>query len=115
MDVSIDVKDVNVIKIVKKAQIFKGAMSGFLVGGFLGSALGLASGDDPPRLFRSFSAEEKAVISGIALGGAGILVGGICGAISGDDKTITIARQSPRSLKMILKKLRKKARIPQYR
>lgn len=53
---------------------------GLLLGGLTGTVIGYASGDDPPGWFSS-SAEEKAAIFGILLGGTSTIVGGVIGAI----------------------------------
>jgi len=57
----------------------RGAGIGFLIGGGTGALIGLMSGDDPPG-FMSFSAGEKAVVLGGALGLLGTLIGVIGGA-----------------------------------
>jgi hypothetical protein len=59
-------------------------MGGFgLLGGVVtGVVMGLADGDDPPAMFFSFTAGEKAVMAGSLLGAAGGLLGGVIGAIA---------------------------------
>ena len=54
---------------------FLGALTGFVVGGFVG----LVSGDDEPGWF-SFTAEEKAVILGVLGTVPGAIIGGIVGS-----------------------------------
>ena len=44
-----------------------------------------------------------------------VIVGGIAGAALGADKLITIYGKSQEDLKLILKELRSKARIPDYK
>lgn len=76
-------KDIDAIKFIMHG---KGAMDGLclgiLVGGVSGFGIGLSAGDDPPssgfQIMR-LTAEEKGMISGVALG----LVGGFVGIIGG--------------------------------
>lgn len=60
----------------------RGVRTGFLVGGGIGAFLGFASGDDPPGGFVSFSAEDKAMMGLVVLGGAGVVAGGLAGALN---------------------------------
>lgn len=60
----------------------EGLGSGLLAGALIGATLGFMSGDDPPG-FLSYTAAEKAVISGIGLGALGSILGLLGGAISG--------------------------------
>jgi hypothetical protein len=115
-DVSIDVTDINTIKIVKKSRALSGLGIGSLIGGGSGAAIGFLSGDDPPEqwLF-NFSAGEKALIAGMALGVVGGLIGLTAGALAGTDKTIQIEGKSDLEIKVALANLRQKARIPDFR
>jgi hypothetical protein len=56
----------------------RGAGRGLAVGAGIGIAAGLISGDDEAGLL-AFSAEEKALVFAILLGGPGAVVGGIIG------------------------------------
>jgi hypothetical protein len=59
----------------------RGAGIGLAVGALSGAAIGLASGDDECRkCFLSFSAGDKALLGGFALGALGGLLGGAVGA-----------------------------------
>ncbi len=64
----------------------RGIRNGILYGGGIGAvtgaALGLAAGDDPPSMFFSFTAEEKAVILGTYFGALGALTGAVIGLIA---------------------------------
>lgn len=66
---------------------------GLLCGALTGAALGLADGDDPQG-FISFSAEAKAVMGGIILGGIGGVVGIPVGIASGSKDAYHPARDS---------------------
>jgi hypothetical protein len=66
---------------------WEGLGLGLLAGITTGAMIGLASGDDhcPPDgfCFFQFSAGDKAILGGIVLGGAGLVVGGLLGAVVG--------------------------------
>ena len=112
--VSIDIADIKVIRIVKKSKAGKGALYGLLIGGAAGALLGFASGDDESGFF-TFTAEEKALMGGASWGIAGLILGGIAGLTSGKDKTIQIEGMTDSEIKEALDKLRKKARIRDYK
>jgi len=113
-DVSIDIADIKVIRIVKKSKVLQGIGLGLLIGAGTGALIGFSGGDDPHG-FMSFTAAGKALLGGIFLGAIGLLVGGTLGFASGIDNTIQIEGMSELEIKEILKKLRKKARIRDYR
>ena len=113
-DVSVGIADIKVIRIVKKSKAGKGALYGLLIGGAAGALLGFASGDDESGFF-TFTAEEKALMGGASWGIAGLILGGIAGLTSGKDKTIQIEGMTDSEIKEALDKLRKKARIRDYK
>lgn len=92
-DVSIDTEDIRVIKILKKPTVLKRAGLGLLIGGGGGALLGLVAGDDKSGSLR-MTAGEKAVFLGIIIGLAGLVYGGIMGALAGKDKTIQVEGQT---------------------
>lgn len=112
-DVSVEIKDIKRITIVKKSKFLKGIGSGFLGGAGLGALLGLASGDDPPGCF-SMTAGQKALILGIFFGLIGIILGGLQGGAAGIDKNIQVEGKSEAEIQEILDDLRKKARVPDF-
>ncbi len=115
-DVSIDIADIKVIRIVKKSKVGKGALYGCLIGAGLGFMTGLISGDDPPGTWLlPMTAGQKAVVGGLAFGLLGLLGGVLVGATAGTDKTIQIEGMTDSEIKEALDKLRKKARIRDYR
>lgn len=114
-DVSIEVTDINTIKIVKKSRALSGLGLGSLIGGGSGAAIGFLSGDDPHNQLFSFSAGEKALIAGVALGIVGGLVGLTAGALAGTDKTIQIEGKSDLEIQAALANLKQKARISNFR
>jgi hypothetical protein len=107
-DVSIDIDDVNVIKIMKESKALLGAGLGFLSGAGVGAIFGLVIG--PRDLF--WGPQQSALLGGAIGGLAGVIVGGYIGA--GKEPRIRIEGRSPKEIKEILEKLRKKARIPDY-
>lgn len=114
-DISIEVKDINIIKIVKKSRALSGLGIGSLIGGGSGAAMGFIIGDDPPNQFFSFSALEKALIVGAALGIIGGLVGWTAGALAGTDETMQIYGKSDLEIQAALANLKQKARISNFR
>ena len=67
------------VSIRRERKVLRSMGVGLLIGAGSGALLGLASGDDDPRQWFAFSAEEKAVIAGIGLG----LTGGLVGLVTG--------------------------------
>jgi len=120
-DVTGDIKDVNIIKIVKKSKTLAWGGIGLVSGAVIGVLGGYLSGDDPAgygtmwgqRVWMEgwFTADEKALLSGIAYGIIGGALGGIGGAFAGADKTIQIEGKSDSEIQEILEKLRKQARV----
>ena len=126
IDTSVDIKDINIIKIVKKSKTLAWGSIGLLSGGVMGALNGFIEGDDRPgygtwwghRVWVDISiltAEEKALYYGIYAGFFGAILGGIIGAIAGADKTIQIEEKTDSEIKEILEKLSKKARIRNFR
>ena len=110
-DVMVSIRDVNVITMVKKSKLWKGAGIGFFVGGIAGAVFGAANADadklDLP------TGHAMLLVGGIG-GALGLLVGGGIGATFGKDETIQIERKSDSEIKGILEDLRKKARVPNF-
>jgi hypothetical protein len=102
-DVSIDIADIKVIRIVKKSKAILGASSGLLIGGGGGALLGQAASDtESPNVW---------ILGALIFGGLGLLIGAGTGALLGIDKIIQIEGKSDSEIKEILEKLSKKARI----
>jgi len=114
-DVSVDIADIKAIRIVKKSKFFQSLGIGLLIGGAAGALIGYSDGDDPYDNFFSWTAEQKAGIGAISFGLVGLTLGGIAGLTSGTDKTIQIEGMSDLEIREALEKLRKKARIRDYK
>ncbi len=110
IDVSVDISEIKFIRIVKKSKVLQGLGFGLLIGGGTGALLGFIGGPGEWG-----SAAEEALVGGIFLGAIGLLVGGTLGFASGIEKTTLIEGKSPRWIEFYLEKLRKKARIRDYK
>lgn len=110
--ITVDIKKLKSVRIVKKSKLLQGLGSGLLIGGASGALLGFLSGDDNEGWFR-FKAGEKAVMGGLGLGVIGLLTGGIVGAFKGIDESVVLEGRTPEEMKLILKKLNSRSRFPQ--
>jgi hypothetical protein len=72
------------VSIQREQKVLKSAGVGLLLGAGAGAMLGLASGDDQGT-FLAFTAEEKALMGGAALGLTGVVVGLIVGLVRRPD------------------------------
>jgi len=114
-DVSIDIADIKVIRIVKKSKFWTGAGYGFLIGAVIVTMAALES-VGPSDYSIGPRTEVEAVVGGVIGGGLlGGIIGGVFGLASKGEKTIQIEGRHPSSVEFILKKLRKKARIRDYK
>jgi len=116
-DVSVDVKDIKVIKIMKKSKAFLGFGSGSLVGATVGAVVAIvvwALGSIVMSIFGIIEAPKLG--QGAWIGGCiGAIIGVTTGGIVGKDKTIQIEGKSYLEIEKVLQKLQKKARIPDYK
>jgi hypothetical protein len=118
VDVSVDIGDIKVIKIVKESKAGVGLVYGSLIGGVIGAITAFSMEDDPP-LFngwgpRGWSAESKGIFFFVLISGFGATSGAIIGTAAGRDVTFQIEGKSDSEVKVALEKLRKKARIRNY-
>ncbi|NIO48576.1 MAG: hypothetical protein GTN73_03930 [Candidatus Aminicenantes bacterium] len=115
-DVSVDIKDIVAITIVKKSQALAGATFGALAGGGIGAIVGTLVGKPAPIILSSMAADKKTILRGLFFGSIiGVVCGGLAGAETGTDKRIQIEGMSDLKIKEAMDKLRKKARIPDYK
>lgn len=103
--IALDINEIKRIQILKKSKFFQGLGYGFLIGAGYGALLGFLSGDG------FFSAEESALIGGLASGIMAAPVGGICGAVEGIDESVILEGKSQEEIKLILDKLKAKSRF----
>jgi hypothetical protein len=115
-DVSVDIEEIKVIRIVKKSQFWVGATFGSLTGGGIGAIVGALIEKPAPIILSSLAAEKKTILGGIFFGFIiGAVGGGLIGASAGTDKTILLEGMSDFEINKALEKLRKKARIRDYK
>ena len=106
---SIGIADIKVIRVVKKSKFWKGAGTGFLIGGsfVLLTASEAPVEEDGEWLWYAF----WVVVIGVPCA----LIGGLIGASSGRDKIIQIEGMTDSEIKEAMDKLSKKARIRDYK
>lgn len=109
-DVSVDIGDIKIIKIVKKSKALLGGSIGFALFSFYGVASvesmgGLGTNDNPIVVYS---------LVALMFGAVGAIPGLLFGEVAGIDKKIQIEGKSDSEIKEILEKLRKKARVPDY-
>jgi small nuclear ribonucleoprotein (snRNP)-like protein len=115
-DISVEVEEIKVIEIENKSKLGKGALYGLLIIGGTGAILcGLAYGS-------SYEGENDLGVRAGALRGAlyfapaGALIGAMVGLIiTKADETIQIEKMTDSEIQATLDKLRKKARIRDYK
>ena len=112
-DVTVDIRNIRVIKVVRESETLVGGIIGLFLGGVIGYFIGYPQGDEG-----GFVIISKPIAGGIgaAIGGvSGALVGAGIGIAVGADKTIQIEGKSDSEIQEILAKLRKKARVKNAR
>jgi len=124
-DVSVDIEEIKVITVVKKSQALLGVGTGLFVGAGSGAAIGASLwvlGLPVVAMFGEAGIESwkddfpDLLWGGVLIGaGIGLLLGVSSGAALGIDKTIQIEGMSDSEIQEALDKLRKKARIRDYR
>jgi hypothetical protein len=107
-DVSADIAGIDTIIIVKKSKV----ATGLLIGGGVGAAFGVIAGIVSP----GFTSRGVAALEGAGVfGGGGAAVGGLTGLIISQPKTIKIGGMDESRTKAALEKLRKQARVPDFK
>ena len=109
-DVSIEIRDIRTIRIIKKSK----AGLGYIIGGAVGYGIGVLVALSP-----SAGEDYSVVWTGLLLGSLlaipGSILGGTIGATAGIDDTIQIEGMTDVQIKWVMDKLRKKARIRDYK
>ncbi len=107
-DVSVGIADIKVIRVMKKSKALLGAgMGAIIVGG--GAALYVGAVEDVEDAWKFI------LLFGVGGAIVGLLVGGEIGASLGTDKTIRFEGMTDSEIEEVLEKLRKKARIRDYK
>ena len=105
-DVSVGIADIKVIRVMKESKALLGAGLGFLIGVVPGALIGYRVG---------WRTSEGALWGGVVGGLAAALIGGFIGISLGKEVTIQIEGMSEFEMQEALDKLRKKARIRDYK
>jgi len=114
-DVSVGIVDIKVVRIVKKSKVLLGAGLGILIGGGLATLIAVplsARGEGWEWFGGEGTTGGEFVLYGII---AGLIIGGFFGADTGAGETIQIEGMPPKTIEFYLEKLRKKARIRDYK
>ena len=109
-DMSVGIADIKAIRIVKKSKLLTGVWVGIAVGGGTGVLLGGSASEG-----MSLGPKEGRQILGIFGAIVGLLVGGTIGAVVGKDKTLHFEGMTDSEIQEAMDKLRKKARIRDYK
>ena len=110
-DVFVDVEEIKIITIIKKSRVGKSILYGTLIGVSLGVSVALVAG-------RDYEPETKPLI---VVGGGilGVFIGFAAGAFTGahlsEDIPFQIETMADSEIQETLEKLRRKARIRDYR
>jgi len=116
-DVSVDIAEIEVIRVVKKSRIVEGALGGLLGGAVFGAVLAVmialmikaaVDGEGGVPLWFIWQGARPA-------GAVGAIAGGVVGAFVGIDKEIQIEGMTDLEIQKTLDKLRKKARIRDFK
>ena len=122
-DVSVGIEDVRVIKIVRRSKFLKGARPGALIGLTAGVLIGIKASQEeteynivtlPIMPIIEIAKASAPFVYGFVYMTFGALIGGIVGVAVGD-KTIELEAMSDLEREEALEKLRKKARIRDYK
>ena len=111
-DVSVGVANIKVIKIVKKSKFIKSVKNGLLIGASIGFVVfGL-----PGTFDKSGLGGPEWLLLGPLFGAIyGVTIGGIVGVSSSKYKFIQIEGMTDQEIQKVLDKLRKKARVRDYK
>lgn len=110
-DISVNISDINRIKLVGNSKTLWHAGQGFLVVGSVSAIIGaISSSSDFSRL----TPARGALVGGVIGGLAGLLLGTIIGSEEGADKTVQIAGKPDDEVSRALRDLRSRARIHDF-
>ena len=109
-DVTVDVSDIRLIKIMQKSNTLSYGVLGFFVGGMIGYAIGYDQGNKSKIqiISPSYTGLAGAGIGSVLAGLGGVLIGAM---VSNSSKTVQFEGKSDSEIQEILNEIRKKARI----
>ncbi len=110
IDVSVNVKEIELVHVLKGPKTGLGAISGLLVGGVVGVAA-TGKGNDCGKCPSSTS---RKITGGALVGGLGALIGALIGSSAGGNEIIIFKGLPQEQLKIELEKMRSKARIKNF-
>jgi len=111
-DVSFNIGEIEAIKIAKKSKFISCVTNGLLIGAGLGLVIGIPAATEDS----SHIGGPEILYTGPLIGAIyGVIIGGLAGVFSDEYKITQIEGKSLEEIESILKKLRKKARIPDYK
>jgi len=108
-DVSADIVGIDNIKIVKKSKAVTGMLIGLGAGAVVGGIIGATEEAD------LFSPADHILGGAAVLGVVGLVAGGVTGLIISRPETIKIGGMDESGTKAALEKLRKQARVPDFK
>ena len=111
-DVSVEIEEIKIIRIEKKSKMLLGVGLGAAICIVGGGLLGIVLPGEPPV---GDSGLEFGLMMGACFSPIAAIVGGTIGGIVGIDKTIYFEGMSDSEVSEALDKLRKKARIRDYK
>ena len=116
-DISVDIGDINIIHIVKRSTFSSSrAVRGSLIGGCIGALYGLVSyRTNLPPVWYEMTTSQKAIVCGLLFATAGGVIGAFSGRKEYKIKTIQLEGMTDSEIQETLDKLRKKARVRDYR
>lgn len=109
-DVSVNLKEIGIVHVIKGPKTGLGAISGFLVGGVVGVAATGKSKD----CGQCPNSARRNIIGGTLVGGIGALIGALIGSTSGGNEIIIFQGLPQDELDVKLEKMRSKARIRNF-
>ena len=113
---TVDIRELKMMKVLKKSRAAQGALLGFVIGtvaGGVGGAIYFSGNSDDE--WANFFKVLLTMLASVGGGGVGLLTGMVIGSIQGIDETIQIEGRSEAEIDLILQKLRRIARVPEYR
>ncbi len=115
-DVSVGIEEIKVITIVGKSKFWTGAGLGFLAGAAVGALVGSEEASDLHYGSYYYFVPWVLALIYVTIGGLTCgIIGGLIGASVEKDKTIQIEGMTDSEIQEALDKLRKKARIRDYK